>query len=128
LEVAGKHVGGPVALEVGEPLDSRQAVLLPLRLRPRDHNRLFPILDGSLDAAWLGPGRTYLALSLTYDPPLGLVGRMVDQTLLHRVAETVAQRFLEAIGHELTVRAEAIAGGEPAGPPGREPRHLAWDS
>jgi hypothetical protein len=116
LEVAGRHVGGTVALEVGEPLDSDHVVMLPIRLRPRDHRRLFPILEGSLDAAWLGPGRTYLALSLTYDPPLGLVGRMVDQTLLHRVAETVAQRFLEAIGHELTVRVEGVGHGGSSGP------------
>jgi hypothetical protein len=124
LEVAGKHVGGPVRLEVGEPLDSQHAVLLPLRFRPRDHRRLFPILEGSLDAAWLGPGRTYLALSLTYDPPLGLVGRLVDQTLLHRVAETVVQRFLEAIGHELTVRAGGIGHGGPSGP-GAAPSTIA---
>jgi hypothetical protein len=108
LELAGKHVGGPVVLEVGEPLDSHRVVMLPLRLRSRDHRRLFPTLEGSLDAAWLGRGRTYLALSLTYDPPLGLVGRAVDATLLHRVAEMVVQRFLEAIANELLVRAECL--------------------
>jgi hypothetical protein len=113
LEVAGKHVGGPVELEVGEPADSHHVVMLPLRLRSRDHRRLFPTLEGSLEAAWLGRGQTYLALSLTYDPPLGLVGQAVDRALLHRVAETVAQRFLEAIANELLVRAECLGQGGP---------------
>ena len=117
LDVAGRQVGGPVGLEIGEPLDSRHVVMLPLRLRSRDHRRLFPTLEGSLDAAWMGRGRTYLALSFTYDPPLGLVGKAVDRALLHRVAEIVAQRLLEKIANELLVRAECVRrDGSPAAP------------
>jgi hypothetical protein len=51
-----------------------------------------------------GPGRTYLALSLTYEPPLGMLGRVADQTLLHCVAEAVSQRLLMALAGELTAR------------------------
>jgi hypothetical protein len=108
LDVPGGHVGGPVEMEVGEPIDAHHLVLLPLRLHSRDHRRLFPTLAGSLDAAWLGPGHTYLALCLTYDPPLGLAGLAADRALLHRVAETVAQRLLETIAGELLVRAECV--------------------
>src|SRR5258708_5978504 len=81
-----------------------RVVLLPLRLRVIDRERLFPSLEGSLDAAWLGPGRTHLALTANYEPPLGVVGRAVDRALLHRVAEAVAQRFLEAAARELEAR------------------------
>ena len=124
LEVAGQHVGGPVGLEIGEPLDSDRVVMLPLRIQSVDHRRLFPRLEGSLDAAWLGPGRTYLALSLTYDPPLGLAGRVVDRALLHRVAETVAQRFLERIANELLVRAQGVRhDGRPGSSSEVEPGH-----
>ncbi|HYW27024.1 MAG TPA: hypothetical protein VE953_22840 [Terriglobales bacterium] len=114
LEVAGQQVGGPARLEVGEPVTGERVVMLPLSLRPRDHARLFPALEGSLDAAWLGPGRTYLALSVTYEPPLGLVGRTVDRALLHRVAETAAQRFLVAVAHELADRAERPGSAGPS--------------
>src|SRR5258708_37996458 len=78
-----------------------RVVLLPLRLRVIDRERLFPSLEGSLDAAWLGPGRTHLALTANYEPPLGVVGRAVDRALLHRVAEAVAQRVLGAAAPEL---------------------------
>jgi hypothetical protein len=112
LEVAGQHVGRRAQLEVGEPMRSHRVVMLPLRLRAEDHRRLFPTLEGSLDAAWLGTGRTYLAFSVQYEPPLGLVGRAVDRALLHRVAETVAQRFLQSVAHELRARADrAYHGG-----------------
>lgn len=40
-------------------------------------------------------------LSGQYEPPPGLVGLAADGILLHRVAELVAQRFLEAVAHRL---------------------------
>jgi hypothetical protein len=104
LEVGGHEIGRRAKLEVRAPMTADRVVLLPLSLRVEDYRRLFPSLEGSLDAAWLGPGRTHLALTATYDPPLGVLGRVVDRALLHRVAEAVAQRFLEAIARELTIR------------------------
>ena len=47
-------------------------------------------------------GRTQLALSGSYDPPVNVLDRMVDRTLLHRVAETVAQHFLRGVAERLT--------------------------
>lgn len=104
LEVRGHDVTRRARLEVGEPMTADRVAFLPLHLRVEGHNRLFPSLEGSLDAAWLGPGRTHLALTASYEPPLGVVGRAVDRTLLHRVAEAVAQRFLEAVARELVAR------------------------
>jgi len=115
LEVAGRQVGGDAELEVGEPMTTGRVVMLPVRLRARDHRRLFPTMEGSLDIAWLGRDRTYLSLGLTYEPPLGVVGRTADRALLHRVAETVAQRFLQAVADELTVRARAHEARRQAG-------------
>jgi len=111
LQVAGHEVSRRAELEVGEPMTSDRVVLLPVRLRIEEHERLFPSLEGSLDAAWLGPGRTHLALTANYEPPFGVVGRAVDRALLHRVAEAVAQRFLEAVGGELEARSFATSGG-----------------
>jgi hypothetical protein len=109
LEVAGHRVGRRAGLEVGEAFAADRVTMLPVRLRAQDHQRLFPTLEGTLDAAWLGPGRTYLALSLTYEPPLGVLGRSVDQALLHRVAEAVCQRLLHAVAGELETRAGQLA-------------------
>ena len=104
LEVRGHDIARRARLEVGEPVTTDRVAFLPLRLRVEDHGRLFPSLEGSLDAAWLGPGRTHLALTAGYEPPFGVVGRAVDRTLLHRVAEAVAQCFLEAVARELVAR------------------------
>ena len=111
LQVVGHEVSRRAGLEVGEPMTSDRVVLLPVRLRVEEHERLFPSLEGSLDAAWLGPGRTHLALTASYEPPFGVVGRAVDRALLHRVAEAVAQRFLEAVAGELEARMFTSSGG-----------------
>ena len=120
LEVRGHEVSRPAWLEVGQPMITDRVLLLPVRLRSEEHERLFPTLAGSLDAAWLGRGRTHLALTMSYEPPFGVVGRTVDRALLHRVAEAVAQRFLEAVGRELTAGTVPGRGGlEPASHGGR---------
>jgi hypothetical protein len=104
LQSRGHVVSRLGRLEVGEPMTTDRVALLPLRLGVDDHERLFRALEGSLDAAWLGPGRTHLALTASYEPPLGAFGRSVDRALLHRVAEAVAQRFLESVSRELSPR------------------------
>jgi hypothetical protein len=111
LQARGHEPDRRVRLEMGEPMITDRVALLPLCLRVEEHQGLFPSLEGSLDAAWLGPGRTYLALTATYDPPFGVVGRSADRALLHRVAETVAQRFLEGVAGELEVRRRLAGAG-----------------
>lgn len=118
LEVRGRAVARSAWLEVGEPLTTDRTASLPLRLRLQEHERLFPSLEGSLDAAWLGPACTHLALTVQYDPPFGILGRSVDRALLHRVAEAVARHFLETVAKRLTVQSPAevapgLAGREP---------------
>lgn len=113
LEVRDRELSRRASLEVGEAIATDRIASLPLRLHVEDHEWLFPALEGSLDAAWLGPGRTHLALTAHYEPPFGVIGRAVDRALLHRVAEAVAQRFLEAVARRLTAR--PAAGGVRAG-------------
>jgi hypothetical protein len=115
LEVGDRRLSRRAWLEVSDGIATDRVASLPLRLRVDDHPRLFPSLDGSLDAAWLGDGRTHLALAAQYEPPFGLVGMVVDRTLLHRVAEAVAQRFVESVASRLTTMAASGRGNHRAG-------------
>ena len=121
LELGDHQLRRLARLELGEPVSTDRIASLPLRLRVEDHARMFPQLEGSLDAAWLGPARTHLALTAQYEPPFGVIGRAVDRALLHRVAEAVAQRFLEAVAQRLAAQPAARGGGPGAGcrPQGR---------
>jgi hypothetical protein len=88
-------------VQVGDAVVNDRVVSLPFRLCVHDDDRLFPSAEGSLDAAWLGPGRTHLALSAQYRPAFGDLDGSVDRALLHRVVEAVAQRFVEAAAERL---------------------------
>ena len=119
LEVGGHRLRRPADLVLGQPQATQVVTSLPLRIRVHGDQRLFPSFYGSLDAAWLGPTRTQLALSLQYEPPLGMVGRAVDRTLLHRVAETAARNFLQLAAHRLEELAvQGAAGGVKQAPSG----------
>jgi hypothetical protein len=44
---------------------------------------------------------TQLELAGTYEPPLGLVGRAIDSTLLHRIAEASVLQFVQEVARYL---------------------------
>jgi hypothetical protein len=76
--------------------------LLPFTWRPTSGNGLLPDLDGDIELGPLGPGRTQLARSARYRPPLGTLGWAVDRVLLHRVAEATVKDFLDRVADALT--------------------------
>jgi uncharacterized membrane protein len=56
---------------------------------------LFPSLEADLEVAPLSRNRTQLSISARYRPPFGAVGRVIDSTMLHRVAEATIKDFLD---------------------------------
>ena len=54
----------------------------------------------------LGTDFTQVVLRGTYDPPLGAVGRALDRTLFHRIAEASVKRFLDRIALALEAEHE----------------------
>lgn len=113
LGVGGRPLRRPAALEIGEATSDTRTASLPVRLHGADGGHLFPDFRGTLDAAWLGPTRTQLALVLDYAPPLGLAGRMADRALLHRVAETAMRGLLERAAARLVAIQGPSAPGAP---------------
>jgi hypothetical protein len=97
----GPRLGRRVAVSVGAPLRYPAMTLLPFTWRPTSGNGLLPDLDGDIELGSLGPGRTQLALSARYRPPLGPLGRAADRVLLHRVAEATVKDFLDRVAAAL---------------------------
>lgn len=98
--------GQAMRVVLGEPLHATRVTSVPIVLDGGPAGRMISALDGSLDAAWLGPACTQLALSLHYEPPPSLVDRGLDRALLHRVIEVVAHRALV----DVAARVEADLG------------------
>ncbi len=99
--VAGRHVGKRVEIELGQPVRTLGRTWLPISWRATAPRGLFPVLDGELEVAPLGPRLTQLGLSARYKPPFGLVGESFDRALLHRVAEATIRDFVERVSWAL---------------------------
>jgi hypothetical protein len=96
-----RRIARRIKVDIGAPTTGAGLMLLHIRWRAATETGLFPTLEGDLEVAALGSAKTQLGLSATYEPPLGLVGRVADRVLFHRVAEVTVKDFLERIGERL---------------------------
>jgi hypothetical protein len=103
----GDRLGRRVAVSVGAPVRFPSMTSLPLTWEPIGLEGLFPRLEADLEVGPLGEGRTQLAISARYRPPLGAVGRAVDRVLLHHVAEATVKDFLDRVGEAIGAAALA---------------------
>jgi hypothetical protein len=104
-----------VELEVGEPVRMGTVTALPLRWVASGPHGLFPSLDADLEVAPLPDGRSQLAISARYEPPLGVLGRAIDRVVLHRVAEATVKDFLDRVREAVLRGATAEASGGSTG-------------
>jgi hypothetical protein len=95
----GEHgrIARRVAIELAAPVTMPTKTIVPMRWTPASGTGLFPALDADLEVAPLGPGRTQLAMSARYVPPLGALGRAMDRAVLFRVAEATIKDFLDRV-------------------------------
>ncbi|MDP9329305.1 MAG: hypothetical protein M3P11_01470 [Actinomycetota bacterium] len=108
------RVARTVEIEFGEAVRIPSKTVLPLRWTATGVSGLFPSLDADLEIAPLGAHTTQLAMSARYVPPLGVLGRAIDRTLLYRVAEATLKDFLDRVA--VAIRSELAPGGAvPAG-------------
>jgi hypothetical protein len=111
FEVADERIDKQVEIGFSAPFRLPQKTLLPIWWRATAPEQLFPALEADIEVAALGPNRTQLAMSARYRPPMGTVGRILDRTLLHRVAEATVKDFLDRAGECLSARIGALQRG-----------------
>jgi hypothetical protein len=99
-----------VALEFGVPIQMPSKTVLPMRWSAAGARGLFPSLEADLEIAPIG-GRTQLAMSARYDPPLGAVGRAIDRAVLFRVAEATLKDFLDRVADAVVAAETDTADG-----------------
>ena len=97
----GRRVARSVVIELGEPMRFPSRTVLPMTWKAASGESLFPTLEADLEVAVLGSNLTQLSMSARYKPPLGPVGRAIDKTLLHRVAEASIKDFVDRVADRL---------------------------
>lgn len=120
---AGGRIRREVEVRLGPVRPRGDACVIALSWSAVGATALFPVLEGDLELASIGPGETRLTLSASYVPPLGGVGQVLDRALLHRLAQSTIRSFLgqlaEALGEENS--------GARADDPDTEPRTQPLD-
>ena len=107
----GRRVDKKVEIKLGSPHGTPSVRVLPITWRATGPRWLFPRLDGDIELAALGAARTQLSINARYEPPLGVVGRVMDRALLHRVAEATLRDFLGGVAEHLDAREHAATQG-----------------
>ena len=101
FEVGQRRIARRIEVELGAPRRMTGVTLLPIRWKAANHAALFPALEGQLEIAPIGKTTTQIGLSASYEPPLGLLGKIADRALMHRVAEITVKDVLDRIGDQL---------------------------
>jgi hypothetical protein len=90
-----------VTLEMGEPIQRADSTAVPLSWWATGTPGMFPTMEAELSVAAMGPDLTQVTFQGTYKPPLGIVGHVLDRTLLHRFAESSVKDFVDRVISDL---------------------------
>jgi CBS domain-containing protein len=97
----GKEIGKQVRFRTGPARHAGDRLILPVSWRAAPAEALFPVFDGSLEVEALDVHVSELTLVGTTTPPLGPLGRALDTTVFHAIAERTATRLLKALARTL---------------------------
>lgn len=103
VNFAGIEVGTDISISVksieDEPKSVSQPAMTRIRLEWESAHlpRLFPFMRAELSVYPLTATETQLDLSGNYEPPLGVVGSVIDSVLGHRIAEASVHQFIKDI-------------------------------
>lgn len=99
VDIAGLDIGKEVTIEVLNVTERSDAspgpaIFFQLAWRASERGAMFPAMKAELAVYPLSKDETQLDLQGTYEPPLGVLGKVLDALLMHRVAEASVHRFV----------------------------------
>lgn len=97
LKVAGVSLRKRVTVDLGEPVSEGDWTNVPITWKATFPERLFPVLVGKIELAPVEQSTTRLTISGMYEPPLGRLGVLLDEAVMHNVAEATIKEITESI-------------------------------
>ena len=86
-----------VEITLGQPMGRSSSVIIRIDWKATGVDALFPTMSADLVLQPVGPGLVSVVFRGSYHPPLGGFGRILDRTVLHRLAEASAKAFLDQL-------------------------------
>lgn len=104
-----------VAVQALDPVYGPQRVLIAIRwVATGISGDLFPALDANLELRATGADTTEVVLVGSYQPPFGRAGVVLDQLVMHRMAERSLRSFLDQLVEIVTTPQPAKTPPRPA--------------
>lgn len=104
IEIAHHPLRKKGWITVGPSAPLGVGLVIPVEWRAAWAEHLFPRVEADIQLAPLGAALTQLSINARYEPPLAAFGRLVDRTLLHRVAEAAIRDFTLRVAEHLDAR------------------------
>jgi hypothetical protein len=93
-----------VQLEIGRvgEMAGPDRMMLPVAWDAVGGPPLFPRMEGTLHLEPHGGRSTRLTLNASYDPPMGALGALIDRALMHRLAKSTMEDFVNRLARALS--------------------------
>jgi hypothetical protein len=90
-----------VSLDLGGRATQGDADVFPVAWWATGASSLFPRMEGELSVAPIGDSLSRLGFEGTYEPPLGILGSLLDRTLMRRVADSTVKSWVDRLAAEI---------------------------
>jgi hypothetical protein len=100
------HIGGVpvrkrVVVTLGEPVKTATWTVIPLEWKATFPEQLFPRMTGRIELAPVDQAVSRLTVSGMYEPPLGKIGKQLNETVMQGVAAATVKELAESIAKRL---------------------------
>jgi len=109
VHIAGVPVRKRVVVTLGEPVKTATWTVIPLDWKATFPEQLFPKMTGRIELAPVDKTVSRLTVSGMYEPPLGELGKQLNQTVMQGVADATVKELAEAIAKRLGAAVSAKA-------------------
>jgi len=100
-QIAGVPLRKRVVVEIGEPVRTSSWAVVPIAWRATFPKGLFPAMVGRVEMNPVDRKVTRLTVMGTYRPPLGRLGRRLDDAVMNAVARATVKELAESIAARL---------------------------
>lgn len=109
VHIAGVPVRKRVVVTVGEPIRTATWTVIPLDWKATFPEHLFPSMTGRIEIAPVDKDVSRLTVSGMYEPPLGKLGKQLDETVMQGIAEATVKELAETIAKRIETAVSAQA-------------------
>jgi hypothetical protein len=109
VHIAGVPVRKRVVVTIGEPVRTATWTVIPLDWKATFPEQLFPSMTGRIELAPVEKTISRLTVSGMYEPPLGKLGKQLDETVMQGIADATVKELAESIAKRIDAAVSAHA-------------------